>query len=56
VFPIRSTVDLDDDRTRIVPIATSGSLSHDESGPGAEIAALAGGVPARCRGTWRVSA
>jgi leucyl aminopeptidase len=43
VFPIRLTGSLDDDQTRVSPIATSGSLSHEEGELGAEIAALSDG-------------
>ncbi|MFI5889498.1 leucyl aminopeptidase family protein [Actinoplanes sp. NPDC051513] len=43
MFPIRLTDHLDDDRTRIVPIAASGPLSHEVDDLSAEIAALAEG-------------
>ena len=42
MFPIWLTDHLDNDRTRIAPIATSGSLSHAAGEPTAEIEALAG--------------
>ena len=46
MFPIRLSDRLDDNRTRITPIAFSGSLSHEAGGLAAEIAALAGGFGA----------
>jgi leucyl aminopeptidase len=46
VFPIRLTDHLDDDRTRIVPIAASGPLSHEAGELSAEIDALAEGCAA----------
>ena len=66
MFPIRLTSRLDDDRTRVSPIAALGPLSHEAGELGAEIAALAGGsekagsaaiaitMPARSRGRPRV--
>lgn len=41
MFPIRLTERLDDDRTRVVPIGTTGPLLHSDGTLGAEIAALA---------------
>lgn len=50
MFPIRLTAHLDDERTMVVPIATSRSLSHVEGEVAAEIAALADGIgPAEVR-------
>ena len=66
MFPIRPAGQLDDERTWVVPIGASGSLSHPEGELAAEIAALAGGsekagsaaiaitMPARSRGRPRV--
>jgi leucyl aminopeptidase len=44
VFPIRLTDHLDDDRTRVVPIAASRPLSHEAGDLEHEIAALADGL------------
>ncbi|WP_433298363.1 leucyl aminopeptidase family protein [Actinoplanes sp. CA-030573] len=50
MFPIRLTAHLDDERTMVVPIATSRSLSHVEGEVAAETAALAEGIgPAEVR-------